>query len=156
MTPAMLAHKIWTTRRGVGLLLTAMMLAVGVLLYIILASVPQRAQVVDYGSAVYTPDKPSYCPGDTMTYHVRVVVRSEDLPALLRVVEAWHREADGITLQSTARTFELPLVRPVDVQTVARRAVPDLAPGVYWLDHVSQNGSVAGYTVGPVTIEDCP
>ena len=155
MTPAALANKLWSTRRGVSLLLVVMMMAVAVLLYAILTSTSHRAQVVNYGSAVYTPDKLSYCPGETLAYNVHVKVSEEDLPALVHVVEAWRREIDGLTLQTTSRAYDLPLVRPSDIRTVAHRVVPDLAPGAYWLDHVSRNGSVEGYTVGPVTIEDC-
>ena len=154
MTPAVLAHKIWTTRRGVGLLISAMMLAVLALTYAILVNADHR-QVVSYGSVVYAPTPASVCPGDSITYPVEVTVTADDLPALSRVVEAWRRDADGVTLQTTARVYELPLVRPVTVRTTARRTAPNLPAGVYWLDHVSQNGKTTGYTVGPVTILDC-
>ena len=91
-----------------------------------------------------------------MTYPVSVVVLEHELPVVIDVAEAWYREADGITLQSTGRSYQLPVLRPVNVQTMARRTVPDLAPGVYWLDHISENGRVESYTVGPVTIKNCP
>ena len=155
MTPAVLARKIWTTRRGVGLLIAAMMLATTVLLYMIALDITQQAEIVSYGSRIITPHEAAYCPGETMTYDVAVSVSANDLPIILHVVEAWYRAADGITLQSTARVYELPILRPVNVQAVARRTVPDLPPGVYWLDHVSQNGKIEGYTVGPVEIMSC-
>ena len=157
MTPTALVQKMWTTRRGVGLLITAMMLAIMALLYAILLNIDYRPQIVNYGSAVYAPGQPAYCAGETKTYDEQVTVRPDDLPALLHVVEAWRRDADGVTLQTTAVSYELPLVRPVDIRRTARRTVPDLPPGAYWLDHVSQNGETTGYTVGPVTIQaECP
>lgn len=156
MTTTTLVRRIWSTRRGIGLLIAAMMLATMALLYMILDNVSRRPEVVRYGSVVIAPDQPAYCPGETMTYPVRVSVLEGDLPVVLHVVEAWYREADGITLQTTARVYELPILRPVSVQATARRIVPDVAPGVYWLDHMSQNGKIETYTVGPVEIRPCP
>lgn len=156
MTTIMLARRVWSTRRGMGLLIGAMMLVTMALLYMILSNVSQRPEVVRYGSVVIAPDQPVLCPGETLTYPVSVTVLESDLPVLLHVVEAWHRESDGLTLQSTARSYELPILRPVDVQATARRVTPDLAPGVYWLDHVSVNGTTEAYTVGPVEIRPCP
>ena len=155
MTPAVLVRKMWNTRRGVGVLIAAMMLATTLLLYTITLDITQRPEIVSYGSRIITPHKAAYCPGDTMTYDVTVSVADNDLPVVLHVVEAWHRDEDGITLQSTARVYELPIIRPINVQTVAKRVVPDLPTGVYWLDHVSQNGKFEGYTVGPVTVATC-
>lgn len=155
MTPAIIVQKLWTTRRGVGLLIAAMMLATTLLLYMIALDITQQTKIVSYGSRIITPHKAAYCPGETMTYDVSVSVAANDLPITLHIVEAWYRAADGITLQSTAQVYELPILRPVNVQTVAKRVVPDLPPGIYWLDHVSQNGKIEGYTVGPVEIMQC-
>lgn len=154
MTPATLVHTLWTTRRGVGALVGLLMIVIGLLLYAIVASAP--TQVVQYGSAVIAPERSEYCPGETMTYPVTVTVHEQDVPVILYVAEAWYRERDGITLQSTAISYQMPILRPVTVQANAHRIVPDLAPGVYWLDHMSENGRAEAYTVGPVTIKDCP
>jgi hypothetical protein len=157
MTPTTLArkaaHTMWTTRRGVGILVGLLMVIIGLLLYAIITSGP--AQVVEYGSTVIAPDQGAYCPGETMTYPVTVSVFEHDLPVTLEVNEVWWRERDGLTLQSTARVYKLPLLRPVNVQATARRTVPDLEPGVYWFDHISENGRTEAYTVGPVTIKEC-
>ena len=155
MTAAVLVRKMWTTRRGVGLLIAAMMLATTVLLYMIALDIMQQARTVSYGSRIITPDQPAYCPGETMTFDVAVNVAADDLPVILHIVEAWWREADGITLQATARSYELPILRPVDVRATARRVVPDLPTGVYWLDHVSENGTIEAYMVGPIEIRPC-
>jgi len=129
------------------------MVTIGLLLYAIITSGP--AQVVEYGSTVIAPDQGEYCPGEAMTYPVTVIVHEHELPVILYVTEAWYRETDGITLQSTARVYQLPLLRPVNVQATARRTVPELAPGIYWFDHISENGRIEAYTVGPVRIKDC-
>lgn len=153
MTTAMLAQRLWTTRRGVGALVGLLMVVIGLLLYAILTMAP--AQVVEYGSQVIQPERSTYCPGETMRYQVTVTVLGEDLPVIWHVVEAWQRNSD-VVLQSTTVSYEIPLVRPLDIKTTAQRAVPDLSPGVYWLNHVAQNGETTAYTVGPVTIQDCP
>jgi len=153
MTPAMLAQRMWTTRRGVGALVGLLMAVIGLLLYAILTMAP--AQMVEYGSQVIQPERSAYCPGETMRYPVRVSVRGVDLPVIWHVVEAWQREG-GVVLQSTAVSYEIPLVRPLSIDATASRTVPDLAPGVYWLNHVAQSGEATAYTVGPVTIQDCP
>lgn len=153
MTPAMLAQRLWTTRRGVGALVGLLMAVIGLLLYAILTMAPPR--VVEYGSEIIQPERSVYCPGETMRYPVRVTVLSNDLPVIWHVVEAWQRDG-GVALQTTAVSYEIPLVRPLDIEAMAGRAVPDLPAGVYWLNHVAQNGEVTAYTVGPVTIQDCP
>jgi hypothetical protein len=153
MTPATLAHTLWTTRRGVGLMVGGLMAIMGLLLYAIITSGPR--DIVIYGSLVIAPERSEYCPGDIMLYPVEVVIDADDVPVILRVNEAWYREADGVTLRVTATSYELPILRPVNVNATARRVVPDLAPGVYWLDHISVNGRAEAYTVGPVTVKDC-
>ena len=154
MTPATIVRVVWTTRRGFGVVIAGLMLAISLLLYSIAMSTPP--QVVRYGSDVYVPLEASYCPGDVMRYHNRIVVHAEDVPAILHVVEGWHDEARGITLRSTVSTYELPLVRPTDLDVITTRQIPDLPAGVYWFDHVARNGTTTGYTVGPVVVADCP
>lgn len=129
-----------------------LMALIGGLLYVIIATSPP--QIVEYGSAVIAPERAKYCPGETMRYPVTVKVNAADLPVILHVVEAWER-SDGVVLQSTANVSTIPLVRPVDLQTTASRTIPELKPGVYWLNHVSENGETKAYTVGPVTVLDC-
>jgi hypothetical protein len=155
MTPTAIAHRVWSTRSGVGLLIAALVAVILVLLYLILVNVQQRAVVISYGSAVYAPDKAAYCPGDDMRFPVQVTVTANELPSIAHVVEAWRRDSDGLTLQTTATVYEVPIVRPVDISTTGRRKVPELSAGVYWLDHVSVNGREDAYSVGPVTILDC-
>ena len=155
MTPTVLAHKLWSTRRGVGLLIVALLAVIVALLYAIMMDTTRDIVTVRYGSAIYAPDKPAYCPGEIMVYPVQVDVLPSELPLVRRVTEAWRRDQDGVTLQSTANSYNLPLVAPISVSTSARRAIPDLPAGVYWLDHVSENGAITGYTVGPVMIKVC-
>lgn len=155
MTPAILANKLWSTRRGVGLLIAALMVTMALLLYAILMDTQRRAVVVSYGSAVYAPDREMYCPGEEMRFPVQVEVTANELPTIAHVVEAWRRDKDGLTLQTTTRVYELPLVRPIEIRTTALRLIPDLSAGVYWFDHVSINGRADAYTVGPVKILDC-
>lgn len=157
MTPATLArkaaHTMWTTRRGVGVLVGLLMAVIGLLLYAIVTAAPAR--VVEYGATIITPDRAEYCPGDAMRYPVQVTVLGSDLPVIWHIVEGWQRDG-GVVMTETTRSWELPIVRPLDVQATATRTVPDLAPGVYWLNHVAQNGETTAYTVGPVKIMECP
>lgn len=152
MTPATFAHRIWTTRRGVGMMLALLLLALVFLLYAIIASEPAR--VVSYGTTVIQPARAELCPGDLLRYPVDVNVAPSDLPVIWHVVEAWQRD-DGLVLQSTSVSYEIPIVRPVQVSATAARTVPELPPGVYWLNHVAQDGRTTAYTVGPVTIREC-
>jgi len=156
MTPATLVHRIWTTRRGVGVLIVAMMATITMLLYSILSNAQSQSLVVSYGSIIYTPDQSEYCPGEIMTFPVDLQVSPDSLPSIRNVVEAWRRDSDGVVLESTGRSFSVPLIQPMDLTITARRTVPDVKAGVYWLDHVSENGVTSGYTVGPVRIKDCP
>ena len=87
MTPAVIVRSIWTTRRGFGMVIAALMLAIVLLLYSIVASYPH--QVVRYGSTVIAPERLSYCPGDVMRYPVHVSVDAAHLPTVLHVVEGW-------------------------------------------------------------------
>lgn len=157
MTPATLAHRvahtIWTTRRGVGVLVGLLMAIIGLLLYAVLTASP--AQVVEYGATIIAPERGEYCPGEIMRYPVQVSVGASDLPVIWRITEAWQRDS-GVIVTETARSWELPIVRPLDVQATATRTVPALAPGMYWLNHVAQNGETTAYTVGPVTVRNCP
>ena len=153
MTPVALVQHVWTTRRGVGLVIVALVLGIAALLYSLADNAPPR--IVEYGSAVIAPDRASYCPGDVMQFEQQFVVYPADLPTILDVVEAWHSETTGLTLRATATSYRLPLVRPEDFVLQVSRTIPDLPPGVYWLDHVATNGHTTGYTVGPVEVLFC-
>ena len=152
MTPALLIHRIWSTRRGVGGLI-ALMLVVGALLYATWAGMAQRRPVVvRYGAEVIAPEDATLCPGDVLRYPVHVTVNADELPAIQYIIEAWYSVKIGVPLRATVYEETLPLVRPINIQTTARRIVPDVPPGVYWLDHVTRNGRTMAYTVGPVTV----
>ena len=153
MTPAVIVRSIWTTRRGFGMVIAALMLAIVLLLYSIVASYPH--QVVRYGSTVIAPERLSYCPGDVMRYPVHVSVDAAHLPTVLHVVEGWYSEQRGVIPYETVSNYDVPLVRPADLDTTAVRIIPDLPPGVYWLDRVAVDGKTTGYTVGPVVVGEC-
>lgn len=152
MTPVALVQHVWTTRRGVGLVIAALVAGIVLLLYSLAGNQPR---VVQYGSAVIAPEQPSYCPGDAMRYEQHFTVYPSELPAILDVSEAWHNAATGLTLRATATDYRIPLVRPSDLTATVTRTVPDLPPGVYWFDHVATNGERTGYTVGPVEVLAC-
>ena len=154
MTPAIFATRLWTTRRGMGLLMT-MMLVVSALVYAIATASIHSAAVVEYGSIVYPPLVSDLCPGDTLQYDNHIIVSADEIPAVLHVVEGWHSETTGTTLRATVTVFEYPITRPADFSVLTSRTVPDLPPGVYWFDHVAVNGHATGYTVGPVNVLDC-
>lgn len=156
MTPAVLVHKIWHTRIGVSVLLLSMMIIIGLLIYIILVNTQAgAAEVVRYGSSRYVPDKAAYCSGDTMTYTVTLSVNASALPTTHIVDEDW-KGTNGITIRATQSTQRIPLVEPTYYSGPARRVIPEfLKPGIYWFDHVSQNGTKKGYRVGPVNVVEC-
>lgn len=151
MTPAAIVQHVWTTRRGVGLVIAALVLGIAMLLYSLAGNHPQ---VVQYGSAVIAPEKSSYCPGDTMRYQVHVRVDASELPSVSTVHEGWYSVARGVVLRDTVTERTFPLLRPSDTAATASRTVPDVEPGKYWYDHVSRNGRTEAYTVGPITVLD--
>lgn len=155
MTPAVLVHKIWHTRIGVSALLSFMILIIGLLVYVIFANTQvNTVEIVKYGSSRYVPDKEFYCPGDTMIYNVRVEVDNTHLPTTIEIDEAWKTNS-GISLKDTAVYERIPQTVPFFYDGPAKRIVPDLKPGIYWLDHVSTNGSNNGYRVGPINVVEC-
>lgn len=153
MTPVAIVRNVWTTRRGMGMTIAALVAGIALLLYSLADSA--HVHIVEYGSAVIAPEKPAYCPGDAMRYEQHFVVYPSELPAILDVSEAWHNAATGLTLRATATDYRIPLVRPSDLTATVSRTVPYLPPGVYWLDHVAVNGERTGYTVGPVEVLFC-
>lgn len=152
MTPRVFAHRIWESRIGVGGLVVMLLFVMAVLFAYHEQTTPR--EIIRYGSLVISPEQEAYCPGETMTYPVTVSVEADSLPIILVVLEGWENER-GIVLNSTITKQEIPIVRPSNFSGTARRVVPDVTPGVYWLNHVSANGTVEGYTVGPITILDC-
>lgn len=155
MTPAVLANKIWHTKIGVSALLLSTMFVIGLLVYIILVNTLATNEVVRYGSSRYTPDKTAYCPGDTMVYTVTLSVNSSALPTTHVIDEDW-KDNRGISIRVTQNTQRIPLVEPTYYSGPARRVIPGFfEPGVYWFDHVSQNGTKKGYRVGPVNVVEC-
>lgn len=153
MTPATIVQVFWTTRRGWLMVIAALMLLTGALVYQVAVGM-ERPEVVKYGSQVITPDVALLCPGDVLSYEQRFVVEEHELPVVLHVVEAWRSVETGLTLRHTASEYRLPLIVPTDLRADVTRPVPDLPPGVYWFDHVATNGRTTAYTVGPVTIGD--
>lgn len=153
MTPAALAHKIWHTKIGVSALLLLIIFIISLLMYVIFTNM--QTHVVKYGSSRYSPDKVAYCSGDTMTYTVTLSVNSFGLPATHIIDEDW-KTSNGISIRATQSTQRIPLVEPTYYSGPAHRIIPDFfKPGVYWFDHVSQNGTKEGYRVGPVNVVEC-
>ena len=151
MTPVALVQHAWTTRRGVGLVIAALVVGIAALLYSLAGNQPR---VVQYGSAIIAPEKSSYCPGETMRYQVHVEVDANSLPSVARIYEGWYSVARGVVLRGTVTEMTIPIIRPTNIDTTASRTVPDVEPGEYWYDHVSQNGRIEAYTVGPITVLD--
>lgn len=149
MTPVALAQRVWTTRRGVGFVIAALALGITVLLYSLASN---TARTVEYGSAVIAPELPVYCPGDALRYPVRVTVEAHNLPSVASIYEGWYSVERGVVLRSTVTQTTIPLLRPASIDATATRIVPDVEPDEYWYDHVSRNGRVEGYTVGPITV----
>lgn len=150
-----MARRLWTTRAGVAALM-ALLIAVGVALYVTWTGMAARRPViVRYGARVIEPLDGTLCPGDALRYPVSLTVSADDLPAITEVVEGWYSVAAGVVLWSTITTARVPLVRPSSVNATATRVVPDLPAGEYWLDHVSHNGRYDAYTVGPVQVGAC-
>mgnify|MGYP000981076974 CR=1 FL=1 len=151
MTPVALVQHVWTTRRGVGLVIAALVLGIAMLLYSLAGNQPR---VVQYGSAIIAPEKASYCPGETLRYQVHVEVDAHSLPSVSRIYEGWYSVARGVVLRDTVTELTIPLLRPTDIDATASRVVPDVEPGEYWYDHVSRNGRIEAYTVGPIEVLD--
>ena len=149
MTPVALVQHVWTTRRGVGIVIAALVLGIAMLLYSLAGNQPR---VVQYGSAIIAPEQPSYCPGETLRYQVHVEADAHSLPSVTHIYEGWYSVARGVVLRSTVTEMTIPLLRPTNIDTTASRVVPDVEPGEYWYDHVSQNGRIEAYTVGPIEV----
>ena len=152
MTPVAIVRNVWTTRRGMGVTIAALVAGIALLLYSLAGSASPR--IVEYGSAVIAPEKSSYCPGETMRYQVHVIVDAGELPSVSIVNEGWYSVARGVVLRETVTQMTFPLVRPTDIEATASRIIPDVEPGEYWYDHVSRNGRIEAYTVGPITVLD--
>ena len=150
MTPVAIVRNVWTTRRGMGVTIAALVAGIALLLYSLAGSASPR--IVEYGSAVIAPEKSSYCPGETMRYQVHVEADAHSLPSVTHIYEGWYSVARGVVLRSTVTEMTIPLLRPTNIDTTASRVVPDVEPGEYWYDHVSQNGRIEAYTVGPIEV----
>lgn len=146
-----LAVNVWTTRRGVGVVIAMLVIGIAVVLYSLATG---TTQVVRYGSAIIAPEQASYCPGDTLRYHVHVVVDPQNLPSVSKVHEGWYSVDHGVVLRDTVTELTIPIVRPADIHATAIRVVPDVPPGVYYYDHVASNGHAEAYSVGPITVLD--
>lgn len=135
---------------GIGLLI-AMALST------ITVDMLRQQNIVEYDNVWHTPDKAEVCPGDVITFPVRVSIL--EAPAIVRLVESWCRE-DGICPFAYTTVQYVALMEPYTVTATARRTVPpELPPGVWQLNHVTESHSnshisVEGWAVR-VTVKQC-
>ena len=138
-------------------------IALVVIAVILALTIPQllhQSQIVRYeDSNVWLEATPALvCAGEAFSFPVSLVV--EDAPAYTRIVESWCRQSDGICPRQFSTTYEIALLEPLIVNTVATRAIPsDLPPGDWQLQHINESHvtgkiTVTGYGVR-VTIKDC-
>ena len=147
-------------RRKERILSGMALIAIAVILALTIPKLFHQSQIIRYDNnnewLEATPI--SMCPGDTFTFPVAIAV--EETPAYTRIVESWCRQSDGICPRQFSTTYEIALLEPLIVNTVATRAIPsDLPPGDWQLQHINESHvtgkiTVTGYGVR-VTIKDC-
>lgn len=118
-----------------------------------------RSRPVSYRVEYITPVNSYLCPGDALRYEVQLAVTQT--PVILHIVEAWCRPGvGGVCERASTTTYEVPVLTPRSVYTLASRTVPDTPffhkPGEQLeFHHATTDGkTVTGYIVGPVIIRD--
>ena len=117
-----------------------------------------RSRPVSYSVEHITPVNPYLCPGDQLRYPVVLEVR--ETPVVLTITEAWCRVgADGVCDRGSTVVYNVPVLRPRYINTIAGRTVPSTAffrPGDRLeFHHATTDGdTVTGYIVGPVVVRD--
>lgn len=122
-----------------------------------------RSRPLSYHIQYTQPVNSFLCPGDTLRYEVQIEVSK--VPAALTIVESWCEvRTGGVCNQETTRAYQLGVLRPRQVYTLANRTVPDTpffrVPGrelEFWHTTTTTTNagvSVTGYSVGPIVIRD--
>lgn len=147
-------------RRRVALIILGILSAflVVTILGAIHASV--RAQAVQFDVAVIQPDRPDYCPGDTLTYDVDV--RVTHYPAVIQITETWcEKGLTGRCSAALSRSWNQAVLEPRQITANAVRPIPVnpffQAGKVYQLYHAVIDGRPEWYIVDNIKIKDsCP
>lgn len=117
-----------------------------------------RSRPVAYTVQHIQPVNQHLCPGDALRYEVSLSVTQ--VPVILEITESWCRSGlSGICARALTTTYNVPVLEPRAVYTIANRIVPEsdfFRPGdVIEFHHATTDGDrVTGYVVGPVTIRD--
>lgn len=119
-----------------------------------------RRAPVAYKVQSIAPVESYLCPGDQLRYPVELEV--SEVPIILTIVESWCRAGpDGVCSQATTVEYQVPVLRPRTIDTMAVRTVPDapfFRPGdKIEYQHATTDGkTVTGYVVEPIVIRnDC-
>lgn len=123
-------------RKIFWLLLVLCLLLIAAIGYQMLHSLRQQ-RAIEYSGRLLIANPPAVCHGDTFTYEVDITVLQPN--SVSRITEGWCR-ADGIcprTLQT--EPYYVNFILPYDVNTVAKRTVPEtLTPGPWQLRHCNE------------------
>ena len=117
-----------------------------------------RRAPVAYKVQSITPVNSYVCPGDQLRYPVVLEVRNT--PVILTIVESWCRAGtDGVCSQATTVQYQVPVLRPRTIDTIAVRTVPDVPffrPGdrIEYQHATTDGKTVTGYVVEPIVIRD--
>ena len=151
-------HTTLNPRRMV--LLSSIVLALFLVSTCFMARAIQKAggsRIVEYGPDGYVtwiePSGDTLCPGEVLEYPVAVGVN--DAPANVIIVEQWCRQKGGICPAGSNpgdHDNSTPVLEQSSIDAVARRVVPNLAPGHWELRHLNvsisnRTTSVTGYGV---------
>ena len=143
-------------RRRMILLLIVSLVAIGLVIREMVADF--RSRPVDYQVRTIAPVNPYLCPGDQLRYPVVLEVR--ETPVVLTITEAWCRVgADGVCDRGSTVVYNVPVLRPRYIDTIAGRTMPDTpffrAGDQLGFHHATTDGqNVTGYIVAPIVVRD--
>lgn len=143
-------------RRQMIVLLVAALVMLGWLVWGMVADL--RSRPVSYNVRYIQPVNSYLCPGEQLRYEVALSVTQA--PTILHIVEAWCRPgAGGICDRGSTVVYEVPILMPRLVGTIAGRTVPDTAfiraSTELEFHHATTDGkTTTGYIVGPVWLRD--
>ena len=143
-------------RRRMILVLLVALAAVAWVVYAMVSDF--RSRPVDYRVRLIAPVNPYLCPGDQLRYPVVLEVR--ETPVVLTITEAWCRVgADGVCDRGSTVVYNVPVLRPRYIDTIAGRTMPDTpffrAGDQLELHHATTDGDdVTGYVVAPIVVRD--
>ena len=119
-----------------------------------------RSAPVSYKVQSIAPVNSFLCPGNQLRYPLVLEVRNT--PVILTIVESWCRAGpDGVCSQATTVEYQVPVLRPRTIDTMAVRTVPDapfFRPGdrIEYQHATTDGKTVTGYVVEPIVISnDC-